>query len=207
MTFSEFFQQGGPVILVILLGSVVALAIFLERLYYLRESVHVPKETIQKLKNLNPSSVSQTVDYLRATPKPLHDLLLRLIDMRQMPSLEVSEYLQPYMARTREKFSRGVDVLSTIASISPLLGLLGTVLGMMHVFQSISSNGLGNTGALAGGISEALLTTLVGLMVAIPSFVAYKFINARADSILRKMEVQINSTFEKFYESGPKKSS
>lgn len=196
MTFTEFISQGGPVIVLILIGSVVALAVFLERLFYLRVKYHLPKDTLVKLNSIDEGSLKGLEEHLRVNPKPFHDLILKLIEWRQLPQSEVVERLNPHMNRTREKFSRGVDVLSTIASVSPLLGLLGTVLGMMHVFQSISSQGLGNPNQLAGGISEALLTTIAGLIVAIPTFIAFKFINARAEHILRNMEQHINKSFE-----------
>ena len=204
MSFIEFIQQGGPVIVLILLGSVVALAVFLERIYYLRESYHLPKETLRKLEQLDPASTKSFEDHLRTNQKPFHEVLLKMIEWREQPRSEMIERLNPLLTRTREKFSRGVDVLSTIASISPLMGLLGTVLGMMHVFQAISSQGLGNPNQLAGGISEALLTTIAGLIVAIPTFVAFKFLNARADHILRNMEQIINKSFETLVSSGAK---
>lgn len=83
---------------------------------------------------------------------------------------------------------RYLNTLGTIASITPLLGLLGTVLGMIKVFTVISTQGVGDAGALAGGISEALITTAAGLIVAIPSLMFYRYFRGRIDSLVLTME-------------------
>ena len=197
MSFSEFVSQGGPVIIVILAGSVIALAIFLERMYYLRSSLHIPKETLNQIQTLNSQSINQAVSYLRATPLPLHHVLLKTIELRKLPAAELNEHLSPHLAQVQTQLSKGEDILSTIASLSPLLGLLGTVLGMWDVFQAMHKTGLANTGQLAGGIAEALLTTIAGLMVAIPTFIGFKIVGARATAILSKIETQINLVLEK----------
>src|SRR5690606_31303564 len=78
--------------------------------------------------------------------------------------------------------------LGTIAAISPLLGLLGTVIGMIKVFAAITSSGVGNPSTLAGGISEALITTAAGLTVAIPSLMAYRYLRGQVDGLVVQME-------------------
>jgi biopolymer transport protein ExbB len=83
---------------------------------------------------------------------------------------------------------RYLNSLGTIAAISPLLGLLGTVSGMINLFEAITSQGVGNPAALAGGISEALITTEAGLLVAIPALVAYRYLRGRVDALIVRME-------------------
>jgi biopolymer transport protein ExbB len=86
------------------------------------------------------------------------------------------------------KLERYVGVVGTIAAISPLLGLLGTVTGMIKAFNVISTHGVGNPSSLAGGISEALITTAAGLIVAIPAYVMYRYLMSKVDRIILSME-------------------
>ena len=86
------------------------------------------------------------------------------------------------------ELERYLNPLGTIAVVSPLLGLLGTVIGMVKVFAAITANGVGNPGILAGGISEALITTAAGLTVAIPSLIGYRYLRGRVDSLVVHME-------------------
>jgi biopolymer transport protein ExbB len=86
------------------------------------------------------------------------------------------------------ELERFLDTLGTVAAVSPLLGLLGTVLGMINVFNAITTHGVGNPGALAGGISVAMITTAAGLLTAIPSLVFYRYFRRRVDSIVVEME-------------------
>ena len=86
------------------------------------------------------------------------------------------------------ELERYLNPLGTIAAISPLLGLLGTVIGMVKVFAAITVYGVGNPGVLAGGISEALITTAAGLSVAIPSLIGYRYLRGRVDNLVVQME-------------------
>jgi len=83
---------------------------------------------------------------------------------------------------------RFIGALGTIASLSPLMGLLGTVFGMIRTFNSITTEGIGNPVALAGGIAEALVSTAAGLTVAIPALIGYKFLRGRVDGLVIQME-------------------
>jgi biopolymer transport protein ExbB len=83
---------------------------------------------------------------------------------------------------------RYLNMLGTIAAVSPLLGLLGTVTGMIRTFEAITNAGIGNPTAMAGGIAEALLTTAAGLLVAIPALVAYRYLRGRVDGLVIQME-------------------
>jgi biopolymer transport protein ExbB len=83
---------------------------------------------------------------------------------------------------------RFLNTLGTIAAITPLLGLLGTVTGMIRTFKAITVAGVGNPAAMAGGIAEALITTAAGLLVAIPALVAYRYLRGRIDALVIQME-------------------
>ena len=92
---------------------------------------------------------------------------------------------------------KGLIVLETIAAIAPLMGLLGTVLGMIHVFAVIKEQGIGQTAALSGGISEALLTTVAGLFIAIPVLIAYYYFNQKSESLILDIENYTNTLITK----------
>jgi biopolymer transport protein ExbB len=199
MTVAEFFDQGGPVVVIILVGSILALTVFLERMYYLRNSYQLPTDTLKRLQALDAASIKDLEQVIRATPRPLHGVLARLLEWKGMSLEQIRDHIEPHMDQVKDQLTRGEDILSTIASLSPLLGLLGTVLGMTQVFQSISHQGLGDPTRLAGGISEALLTTIAGLVVAIPTFVGYKLVKAKVNYLMRRMEEAINKVFDALY--------
>ena len=99
--------------------------------------------------------------------------------------LEAIEDAGRHVVHDLERF---LNTLGTIAAISPLLGLLGTVTGMMRTFKAITVAGIGNPAAMAGGIAEALITTAAGLLVAIPALVAYRYLRGRVDALVIRME-------------------
>jgi len=88
------------------------------------------------------------------------------------------------------ELERYLNTLGTIAAISPLLGLLGTVIGMIQVFSTITTQGVGNPAALAGGISQALITTAAGMSVAIPALMAYRYFRGKVNMLVIRMEQQ-----------------
>jgi biopolymer transport protein ExbB len=107
---------------------------------------------------------------------------------RHQPRDVVKENIEDVGRHAVHELERFLSPLGTIAAISPLLGLLGTVIGMIKVFAAITANGVGNPGVLAGGISEALITTAAGLSVAIPALIAYRYLRARVDALVVQME-------------------
>ncbi len=100
----------------------------------------------------------------------------------------VKESIEEIGRREAAILERYINVVGTIAAIAPLLGLLGTVFGMIKAFDVISIQGVGNPSSLAGGISEALITTAAGLVVAIPTFVLYRYLANKADALIVEME-------------------
>ncbi len=193
------FEQGGPVLGVILLISVVSLAVFLERLVYLRNGYHLPKSLLNELKHLGSDQANEVIGRLKHSNRPVSYLVLKMLEYQSHGSKETAERMRGPMTMVQKQLMRGVDMLSTVASIAPLLGLLGTVLGMMHVFQTINTHGLGNASHLAGGISEALLTTIAGLLVAIPTFVAHKVIRNRSLTIMTAIESELDNVYETLF--------
>ena len=167
----ELIQKGGIAMYPIILLSVISLAVFIERLISLRKERFVPKAFKEQLINLlKKKNISEAVE---VTDLPLSRLL------------EVAEESGRIEAG---KLDRYLPSLQTIVAIAPLLGLLGTVLGMIKIFDVIALQGTGNAEALSSGIAEALLTTAAGLVVAIPAQIFYFIARAKADAIGNDLE-------------------
>jgi len=185
----EFFAKGGVVMYPILLCSILALAIFLERLWSLAPQRVVPTSLFPEIKRLvTDDRRGEAIGLCRASDSALGRILLAgLFDLSSGRD-RMRESMRDAADQESGQLERFVEVLGTIASVSTLLGLLGTISGMIEVFSVIATAQAVNPPALASGISEALVTTFAGLSVAIPSLVAYKFLLARIDGDLRELE-------------------
>lgn len=187
----ELIKAGGWVMLPIILCSILALAIIVERFWTLQRKRVAPGSLVSdiwqqaKRGQLDARSISE----LRAGSPLGRVLAAGLININQDRQV-MKESIEETGRHVVSELERYLNALGTIAAITPLLGLLGTVLGMIKVFTAISVVGTGNTGALAGGISEALITTVAGLSVAIPALMFYRFFRARVDELVVTMEQQ-----------------
>lgn len=185
----EIVVAGGWLMVPIILCSIAALAIIGERFWSLRQDKVAPKNLVAQVwhwrKNgqLTPERVLALRD-----GSPLGRVLAAgLLNMAHSREV-MKENLEETGRQVVLELERYLNTLGTIASISPLLGLLGTVLGMIKVFTAITTHGVGNPGVLAGGISEALITTAAGLAVAIPSLMFYRYFRGKVDALVLKME-------------------
>ncbi len=189
----EFMQKGGPIMWPILLCSVIAFAIVVERLIRLRrEQIDTRYFMEQISKLLKRNKVMEAIDLCDRTRGPIASILKAGILKHDRPRMEVREAIEDASVFEVPKLERNLPVLATVAHIAPLLGLLGTVTGLVEAFQVIESKASAlnpvNPGDLAGGIWEALLTTVFGLCVAIPTFVAYNYLVSRVDEFVLDME-------------------
>ena len=186
----EIIKSGGIVMVPIILCSIVASAITLERLWTLRGQRVVPGELTDKIWQWveNRALSDKQIMALQAH-SPLGRVLAAGLANRHRDRLVMIEAIEDAGRHVMHDLERYLNPLATIASISPLLGLLGTVTGMVRIFAAISATGaVGDPAALAGGISEALITTVGGLIVAIPTLVAYRFLRDRVDGLVVDME-------------------
>jgi biopolymer transport protein ExbB len=119
------------------------------------------------------------------------------LDNRHLPLEEIRESILDQGRQEMGGLQKGLVVLETVASVSPLLGLLGTVLGMIKVFREISEVGVGQGNLLAGGIAEAILTTAAGLFIAIPALVFYNFYSSKAEGLILEIEKYSNALLKK----------
>lgn len=186
---TEFWGQGGPVILVIALASAVALAVFLGRLWALRRSRTVPRALVVQVQDLVlRGEVPEALTACRVDDSPLARIFLAGLRQAGKARETIKEFLSEVGRHEGMNLGRGLTVLETVAIVAPLLGLLGTVWGMIDVFQAIETHGVGDAPALAGGIGTALYTTLAGLLVAIPVRVGHSVINSRVERLVIEME-------------------
>lgn len=185
----EFLARGGLVVLLIGLGSLVALTVFLLRLFTLRRSAVLPRKlTVQVRDLVVREQLADALTLCRMDDSPLARVYLAGLRQAGKPRAEIKEFLLEVGRHEAARMQRGLGVLETVAVVSPLLGLLGTVWGMIDVFRTIEVHGVGDAGALAGGIGTALYTTLAGLLVAIPVRVAHSYLLSRADTLVLEME-------------------
>jgi len=187
----ELVQAGGWLMVPIIACSIVAMAIILERFWVLRSRRVVPKGLTDRIWELHKQGkLSQEhIAELRGS-SPLGRILAAGLANRMHPREIMKESIGEVGRQVVADLERFLNTLGTIASITPLLGLLGTVIGMIKVFAAITSVGVGDPSVLAGGISEALITTATGMSVAIPSLIFYRYFSGRVDRLAILMEEQ-----------------
>ncbi len=185
----ELVKAGGWLMLPIILCSVVALAIIIERLWALRRKRVLPVNLVARVwqmhrnNKLTPSHITSIKD-----GSPLGRMLAAGLMNRKHSREVMKEVIEEVGRQVVHELERYLNTLGTIASITPLLGLLGTVIGMIKVFSAIMTAGVGNPGVLAGGISEALITTAAGLSVAIPTLMLYRYLRGKVEKLVIMME-------------------
>ncbi len=193
-------KSGGWLMLPILLCSVVALAIIFERFWTLRPRKIAPKTLLSEVWTWirsNQLTVARMKD-LRASA-PLGQILAAGLTNSKYGRDIMKESIQEAASHVIHDMERYLSTLGTIAVVTPLLGLLGTVIGMIKVFTAIMVQGTGNASVLAGGISEALITTAAGLSVAIPTLIFHRLFLRRIDELVVEMEQEAVKLVDVFH--------
>lgn len=185
----ELFFKGGVLMYPIALCSIIAVGIFLERMWVLRRGRVLPRDFLIEVEDLvlrrkRPEAISLCK---RDNSSIAHVIRVGIENYGKKRDV-IKEKIEEVGRREAASLERYINVVGTIAGISPLLGLLGTVSGMIKSFNIISVQGVADPASLAGGISEALITTAAGLVVAIPAFVIYRYLTNKADSLILEME-------------------
>jgi len=185
--------KGGPVMYPIILCSIIALAIVIERIYHLhRAKIDTRKFMDEVATVLRRNKIMEAIDMCEATSGPIAHILKAGILKHDRPRQEIKESIEEAGLYEIPRMEKNLTALSTIAHISPLLGLLGTVVGMIGCFQVIQEKSTSlnpvSPGDLAGGIWQALVTTVAGLAVAIPTYVAYNYLVSRVNHLMLDME-------------------
>jgi biopolymer transport protein ExbB len=189
MSFA-IFNQGGPLMYLILAGSVIGLGVFLERLYHLHRARINTERFMEAIRSLvRKGEIAEAIELCRRTPGPVAHIVNAGLAFHSRPRAEIREAIEDAGVHEVPRLEKNLVVLATLAHISPLLGLLGTVFGMIRAFMTIEEmQGVVNPSDLAGGIWEALLTTAFGLLVAIGAYVAYNYLVARVGKMVLDME-------------------
>lgn len=185
----ELVKSGGWLMLPIILCSIVSISIIAERFWTLRRERVLPKHLVATAWNAvkNDHMTHADIEAL-GKESSLGAILSVGLHNRSESRERIKECIEERGREVVHDMERFLNTLGTIASISPLLGLLGTVIGMISVFAAITKHGVGNPAALAGGISEAMITTAAGLTVAIISLIFYRYFRRKVDSIVVIME-------------------
>ena len=185
----EFVVKGGPVMVPLLLCSVIALGIIVERCLSLRRHRILKYDVLQRIEELlRDRKIPEASTLCKRYPSSMTRILLAAILNHDKSRQEIKEIIEDAGRQEIPVLERYLTILGTIASISVLLGLLGTVMGMIRTFNSIAALGYGNPEALASGISEALVATATGLTIAIPTLVLYNVFSSKVDALVIEME-------------------
>jgi len=189
----DLVQKGGPMMYLIILSSVLAFGVVIERMYNLyRARIDADKFMESVINVLKRNKIIEAIEMCNATPGPIAHIVKAGILKHDRSKHEIREAVEEAAQLEIPRLEKHLPVLATIAHIAPLLGLVGTVTGMIKSFQVIQQKAASmvpvNPGDLAGGIWEALLATLAGLAVAIPTYVAYNYLVSQVDNLVYDME-------------------
>jgi biopolymer transport protein ExbB len=189
--------KGGPLMWFILIGAIIAVAIFFERLYrYHTAQIHTNDFVNGILNSLKRGNIKEAIDTCRNTAGPVAEVVMAAVNNHDRSREEIREAVQDTARTEVTRLERHLPVLVTIAQVAPLFGFLGTVWGMIQVFMVIEKTQATTAGQLAGGVWQALLTTAGGLVVAIPSYIAYNYLVSRVQNLVLDMERAANETVQ-----------
>lgn len=184
-----FIQQGGIIMYLLLAASIVTITVIIERALSLRRSEVIPLDDIRVMEAaVRNGDVERALQVCRQRDSAMGRILTVALENTGVKRSVMKEILEEAGRQEVAKMERFIGTLGLIAAMAPLLGLLGTVVGMIEVFQQISLVGVGKADALAGGISKALNTTAAGLTVAIPALIAHRFFEAKVDRLVIEIE-------------------
>lgn len=194
----QFLIKGGIMMIPLLLTSIIGLTVFIERALFLRRKRIIHPDILESMYKITKSKdVERTLNKLNPYTGPFLNIIRVALENCQRPKQECKEAIEDQGRQEARSLERGLVVLETVAGIAPLMGLLGTVLGMIKVFRVISEQGLGQTQSLSAGISEALLTTVVGLFIAIPALVAYNYFTHKVEDLVLEIEKHSSNLLKK----------
>jgi biopolymer transport protein ExbB len=199
-----WFKKGGPLMYPISLCSLVSLAIILERIIALQRRKVIPPQIFQELQNCwNQGEIDAILPLCQQSESSLTRILAAGFRRIGLGLLETERSIEAAGQHEVSLLTANLRMLGAVGLISPMLGLLGTVTGMIKAFENIAQSGAGNPNLVASGIAEALTTTAAGLMVAIPSLAAYHFFRGRIDRLIYELEEIATTLLAGFYEKEP----
>lgn len=201
-TLMKYFHQGGPTMWPLLAFSIVALAVIIERALVLRKAQINVNEFLAKLRKalIVNKSIRDAIKICEQYRGPLASIMKAGLLKYGQPKEDIEKTIETAALHEMGRLERGLGVLSSTANVAPLLGFYGTVSGMISSFDTLAKQGLSNPAAVASGISEALITTAAGLLIAIPVQLAYNYFMSRINKSVRDIETSTNMLLETFGE-------
>ncbi len=185
----EIIRKAGIFVYPIFLCSIVGLSIFLQKMWILRTNRILPDIFLDRLYTyLSKNKFSEALNLATLNNSSIARIAYAALQKNGSSKEQIKESMEGAGRREAGELSRYIEGLATISNVSTLLGLLGTISGMIKIFSVISENTIVDPSSLAGGISEALYTTAFGLLVAIPAFIAYKYLVGRSDEFVNELE-------------------
>ena len=185
----DIVKAGGWLMAPIIVCAIIAMGIILERFWSLKQQRVIPEDLTSKVWNwVQKDALDLRQIQVLHQSSPLGQILAAGLINRDRERVVMKDSVEDTGRHVVHELERYLDTLGTVAAISPLLGLLGTVIGMVKVFTAITTHGVGNPMVLAGGIAEALITTAAGLTVAIPALIGYRYYRSRVDTLVIDME-------------------
>lgn len=178
--------------------SVLALAIVIEKTIVLRIHRVIPDRLIEGIRH-NPVDVNKITNLCDTYPSPFSVIIKTVLMNRSFQKGANQESTQLEGKAQVNSMERGLVVLEIVCAVAPMLGFLGTVLGLVDVFFVIAKIGMGQTAAFAGGIAKALVTTVVGLIIAIPSLIAYRYFSRKIENLVLVMEKEAGNLINRLY--------
>jgi biopolymer transport protein ExbB len=199
----EFFKAGGVFMIFLLATSVVGLAFIIERGFALRWGRVIPPDVQDAMSQCQvPEDLVELRQVCEARPSSLSRLVLTAHDHLQRPREENLDAIETRARREVLQLERGLVILEIVVGIAPLLGLVGTIHGLIRLFGDLSRSGMADNSVLAAGIAIALNTTLTGLLIAIPSLVAWSYYNKKVETLTVEMETLCDEFLRRFYAGG-----
>ncbi|MFQ5825173.1 MAG: MotA/TolQ/ExbB proton channel family protein [bacterium] len=194
----QFLVKGGIIMIPLALCSILGLAIVIEKSFSLRRKKVIIPEIVSVLENIQGyDDIGLAMSICEKYEGPFANIIRTGLEYRDLPKDEIKEALLDQGRQEIRALERGLVILETVAGIAPLLGLLGTVIGILKVFNVITAMGVGQAAALSGGISEALITTIVGLSIGIPAVVAFNYFTNKAEDLVLDIEKYSSALFKK----------
>jgi biopolymer transport protein ExbB len=190
---TDFILAGGPFMWPLLACSVLIITISVERLWFLQERLVTPNGLTNKIVNLfNKNLINNKQSNEIAELSSLGFLLVSVIQYKDLPRQNLESKIEEKAIEVKFLLERNLNMLGTIATISPLLGLLGTVVGMITAFTGLTETSGANPDLLAQGISQALITTAFGLFIAVPGLVLHKYFEHKVSFLLISLQVEVS---------------
>ena len=195
----DLFTKGGVYIFPLILCSIFGLAIFLQKFHTLQKKKLLPQEFLSSLyEAVKTKGLDETKSLCASNDSAVARIALAAAENSDKSKAEMQEAIETAGKAEAQGLEKYIEALLTISSISTLIGLLGTISGMIKVFAVISEKDIVDPPSLAGGISEALYTTALGLTIAIPALIAYKYTDGKFKELLGSLEDEGKKILEAF---------